>query len=401
MIEFNKIKELDAKNYMTIFARQNLCFTHGEGNKLYDTNGKEYTDFFGGIAVNCLGYNYPKLVHAICEQSKKLIHISNVFYSEPQAELCEALLSGTIFDRIALCNSGAEANEIALKLVRKYFYANGKKKYKVVSALDSFHGRTLATLTATGQEKYQKPYAPLPEGFIHVPFNNFEALKTVLNSDDEIGAVMLECIQGESGVRPADYEYLVNTYALCKSKGILLILDEVQTGMGRTGKLFGFEHFGIQPDIITLAKGLGGGFPIGACLARAEVADAFHPGDHGTTFGGGPLACAAAGVVVDELKNTDLLSRVEKSGTYLSARLLKLRKYKFVKDIRGMGLLQAVELSDKLKNSEVAGKMMHKGFIINAAGGNTLRFAPPYTITKAEIDAMADTLTEIFATTNI
>ncbi|MCL2796875.1 MAG: aspartate aminotransferase family protein [Firmicutes bacterium] len=400
-MDFTKIKELDAKNYMNIFARNHVCFSHGEGCKLYDTYGNEYTDFFGGIATSCLGHNYPPLVNAIAEQAKKLIHISNLFYNEPQAKLGEALLSGTIFDRIFIGNSGAEANEAAIKLVRKYFYAAGKKKYKIVTALDSFHGRTLATLTATGQDKYSKPYAPLPQGFLHVPFNDFEALKTAINADDEIAAVMLECIQGESGVRPVDYEYLINAYALCKSKGLLLMLDEVQTGMGRTGKMFGFEHFGIQPDIITLAKGLGGGVPIGACLARNEIADAFKPGDHGTTFGGGPLACAAALVVVNELKNTDLLARVEKSGKYLSDRLMKLRKFKFVKDVRGMGLLQAIELSDKLKNAEVAGKMLSKGFIINAAGNNTLRFSPPYTITKAEIDAMAEALSELFAATNI
>jgi len=400
-MDFTKIKELDAKNYMNVFARQHICFTHGEGNKLYDTYGNAYMDFFGGIAVNCLGYNYPPLVNAIVEQSKKLIHISNIFYNEPQALLCDALLEGTMFGRAFLCNSGAEANEAAIKLVRKYFYASAKKKFKILTALDSFHGRTLATLTATGQEKYQKPFAPLPEGFLHVPFNDFEALKARVNSDDEIAAVFLECVQGESGVRPVDYEYLINAYALCKSKGILLVLDEVQTGMGRTGKMFGFEHYGVQPDIITVAKGLGGGFPVAACLARNEIADAFKPGDHGSTFGGGPLACAAALVVVNELKNTPLLSQVEKMGRYLSARLMKLRKYKFVKDVRGIGLLQAVELSKSLKNAEIAGKMLSKGFIINAAGHNTLRFAPPYTITKAEIDAMADALNEIFASTNI
>ncbi|MCL2061057.1 MAG: aspartate aminotransferase family protein [Firmicutes bacterium] len=395
------VKILDAKNYMNLFARRDVCFTHGSGNKLYDTAGKEYTDFFGGIAVNCLGYNYPPLTDAIAAQAKKLIHISNVFYSVPQAELAEALLTGTIFDRAVFVNSGAEAVETALKLVRKYFYAKGKTKYKVVSAIGSFHGRTLAALTATGQEKFHKPYAPLPQGFVHVPFNDFAALKAAVKADDEIGAVLLECVQGESGVRPADYDYLVNAYALCKSKGLLFIADEVQTGMGRTGKMFGFEHFGVQPDIITLAKSLGAGFPIGACLARGEAAEAFEIGDHGSTFGGGPLACAAALVVVNELKNTKLLEEVEEAGEYMQERLFKLRKYKFVKDVRGLGLLQAVELSDKLSNTSVQDKMLAKGFVINAAGNNTLRFAPPYRITKAEIDAMVGALDQIFASTNI
>ncbi len=398
-MEFNKIKELDAKNYLTMFNRQNICFTRGEGCKLYDTLNKEYIDFMGGIAVNCLGYGHPALVDAICLQSKKLMHISNIFYNEPQVLLCEKLLDGTIFSRIGLCNSGAEANEMAIKLVRKHFYNKGEKRYKIITALNSFHGRTLATLTATGQEKYSKPYAPLPEGFAYVPYNDFDALKKEMT--DDTAAVMLECIQGESGVVPANYDYLVNAYALCKSKGVLLVLDEVQTGMGRTGKLFCFEHYGIQPDIITLAKGLGAGFPIGACLARGEAAEAFKPGDHGTTFGGNPLACAAADVVVSLLKDTDLLTKVEDLGHYMNAKLSKLKKHNFVLDVRGLGLLQAVQLSDKIKAAEIAGKMLHKGFVLNAAGNNTLRFAPPYIISYEEIDKMADALKELFAATNV
>ncbi len=398
-MDFKEIKELDAKNHMSMFNRLNVCFERGEKNKLYDTSGKEYTDFMGGIAVNCLGYNNPKLVAAISEQASRLMHVSNVFYNVPQVKLCEKLLDGTIFTKMMLCNSGAEANEAAIKLARKYFYAKGENRPKIITAFSSFHGRTLATVTATGQEKYSKPFAPLPDGFIHVPYNDFEALKDALT--DDVGAIMLECIQGESGVCPATYDYLVNAYALCKSKGVLFIVDEVQTGMGRTGKLFCFEHYGIQPDIITLAKGLGGGFPIGACLARGEVAEAFRPGDHGTTFGGNPLACAAALVVVGELKDTDLLGRVEFMGNYLNAKLSKLKKHNFVKDVRGMGLLQAVVLSEKLKAAEVVGKMLSKGFILNAAGNNSLRFAPPYTITEEEVDAMAETLGDLFANTNI
>ena len=398
-MDFKEIKELDAKNHMNMFNRLNVCFERGEKNKLYDTSGKEYTDFMGGIAVNCLGYNHPKLVAAISEQAGKLMHISNLFYNVPQVTLCEKLLDGTIFTKMMLCNSGAEANEAAIKLARKYFYDKGENRPKIVTAQNSFHGRTLATVTATGQEKYSKPFSPLPNGFIHVPFNDFDALKDALT--DDVGAIMLECIQGESGVCPATYDYLINAYALCKSKGILFIVDEVQTGMGRTGKLFCFEHYGIQPDIITLAKGLGGGFPIGACLARGEVAETFRPGDHGTTFGGNPLACAAANVVVDELKNTDMLEKVELMGNYLNAKLSKLKKHNFVKDVRGMGLLQAVVLSEKLKAAEVVGKMLSKGFVLNAAGNNSLRFAPPYTITEEEIDAMAEVLGELFANTNI
>jgi len=399
-MELNKLKELDSKNYMNTFARQNVCFTHGKGSVLFDTTGKRYTDFFSGIAVNSLGYNHSKLKKAIATAASQLIHISNLYYNEPQVTLCEALLDGSGFDRIFLTNSGAEANEAAIKLVRKFFYNKGEKKYKIVTAVDSFHGRTLATLTATGQEKYSAPFAPLPHGFVHVPFNDFEALKKAIAEDDTIGAVMLECIQGESGVKPADFEFLVNAYALCKAKGLLFVLDEIQTGVGRTGKMFCFEHYGIQPDIITLAKGLGGGVPIGACLAKGEAALAFKPGDHGSTFGGGPLACSAANVVIAELKN-GLLSHAESMGIHLLERLTKMRKYAFVKDVRGKGLLYGLELADNLKNTEIAGKMLSKGFIVGMAGSNTLRFAPPLIITKKEIDAMADTLNELFAQTNI
>lgn len=399
-MDFNKIKEIENTCYMPAFNRANLCFTHGEGNKLYDTNGKEYTDFVAGIAVNALGYNHPDLVSAICEQAHKLIHVSNLYYNEPQAIAAKNLLDGTIFTRAFFCNSGAEANEGAIKLVRKYYYKKGvADKTKILCAVNSFHGRTLATLTATGQEKYAKPYAPLPDGFIHTPFNDFESLKNALT--DDVGAVLLEPIQGESGVTPADYDFLVNTYALCKQKGVLLVLDEVQTGMGRTGKTFCFEHYGIQPDVITLAKGLAGGVPIGAILARGEIAEAFAAGDHGTTFGGNPLACAAANVVISKVKDETFMDGVRTSAQRLTDRLMMLRKYKFVTDVRGMGLLQGVQLCDKLKNAEVIGKMAAAGFLVAAAGQNTLRFIPPLTITTAEIDAMAEKLTEIFANTNI
>lgn len=397
-MDFTKIKELDAKNYFTVFNRQNICFVRGEGNKLYDTVGKEYIDFIGGIAVNCLGYNNPDLVGAITAQAGKLIHISNLYYSDVQARMVEKLLNGTIFERAFLCNSGAEANEAAIKLTRKYYYSRGEHKPTIVTALDSFHGRTLATLTATGQEKYSKPYTPLPEGFKYVKYNDFDALKASLT--DDVGALILECIQGESGVNAANYDYLVNAYALCKSRGILFIIDEVQTGMGRTGKMFGFEHYGIQPDIITLAKALGGGVPIGAMLAHGEVAAAFKPGDHGSTFGGNPLACAAAEVVIDKLKGGLLLEVAEK-GEYLNAQLSKLKKYKFVLDIRGKGLLQGIQLSDKLLGAEVVGRLAAQGILINCAGNNTLRLAPPYTIKTEEIDELAGKLNALFASTNI
>lgn len=397
-MEFREIKELDAKNYMTTFSRQNICFTHGKGSKLYDTAGNEYVDMAGGIAVNCLGHDDPDLTAAICEQAHKLIHVSNLYYNIPQATLCENLLGGTIFDRMFLCNSGAEANEGAIKLIRKYFYKRGEKRNKIITAQNSFHGRTLATVTATGQDKYSRPFAPLPSGFTHVPYNDFNALKN--EADDDTAAIILEVIQGESGVLPADYDYIVNAYALAKSRGILFAVDEVQTGVGRTGKMFAFEHYGIQPDIVTLAKGLGGGIPIGAVLARGEAANAFAPGDHGTTFGGGPLACAAANVVINKLKN-GLLEEVAQKGDYLMGKLSKLKKFNFVNDVRGKGLLIGVNLTDKVNNSEIVGKMAASGVLIITAGNNTLRFAPAYTVTKEEIDFACDKLMDLFSRTNV
>lgn len=397
--ELLRIKETDANVYMTTFNRQNICFTHGKGCKLYDTAGNEYTDFVAGIAVNCLGHAHPALVETISSQAAKMLHVSNLYYTREQTEAAAMLLDGTIFDRVFFCNSGAEANEGAIKLMRKYYYNRGENKPNIVSAVNSFHGRTLATATATGQDKYSKPFAPLPDGFVHVAFNDFEALKNAV--DDRTGAVLLEVIQGESGVIPADYDYLVNVYALCRSKGILLIVDEVQTGMGRTGKLFGFENYGIQPDIVTMAKGLAGGVPIGAVLARGEVAEAFKAGDHGTTFGGNALACAAAKTVLSIVKDPAFLQSVVDKGNYLKDRLMPLRKYNFVTDVRGTGLIQGLELDPRLSGASIVGKMASRGFLLNCAGHNTLRLIPPLIIEKEEIDAMTQNLTEIFANTVI
>ena len=398
-MEFSAIKELDARNYMTVFNRQNLCFTRGEGCKLYDTTGKEYTDFVAGIAVNVLGHRHPALTAAIKAQADTFLHVSNLYYIKEQAEMCEKLLDGTIFDRVFLCNSGAEANEGALKLVRKYYYNRGENKPKILSALHSFHGRTLATATLTGQDKYSAPFAPLPEGIVHIPYNDFNAFKAAV--DDTVGAVFLEPIQGESGVVPADYEYLINVYAYCRTKGILLVVDEVQTGMGRTGRFFGFENYGIQPDIVTMAKGLAGGVPIGAVLARGEAAEAFRPGDHGSTFGGNPLACAAASAVLGVVKNEDFLRDVREKGARLKDGLAPLKKHTFVRDIRGTGLMVGLELASELPGAQVVGKMASAGFLLNCAGRNTLRFVPPLVISEAEIDDMCTALAEIFAKTNI
>lgn len=397
-MDLKKIKELSNKNYMNVFSRQNVCFVRGDKNKLYDTTGKEYTDFVSGIGVNCLGYNNPDLVKAISEQAGKLIHSSNLYYNEEQAVLCEKLLDGTIFTKMFLANSGAEANECAFKLVRKYYNMRGLNRPVIVTANGSFHGRTLATLTATGQESHYKIYAPLAPGFRHVPYGDFNALKDALT--DDVGAIMLEVIQSRSAIRPADYDYLVNAYALCRSRGVLFMLDEIQTGMGRTGKMFAFEHHGLQPDIVTVAKGLGGGLPISAVLARGDVANAFAIGDHGSTLSGNQLACAAATVVVDKLKN-GLIEEVAEKGEYLAGKLAYFRKYKFVKDVKGLGLLQSVELGDGLNGNYIAAQLMQTGILVNITKYNVIRLLPPYTIEKSEIDELCDKLDEIFANTNL
>ena len=397
-MELKKIKELSNKNYMNVFHRQNICFVRGDKNKLYDTTGKEYTDFVSGIGVNCLGYNDPELVKAISDQAAKLIHSSNLYYNEEQAVLCEKLLEGSIFTKMFLANSGAEANECAIKLVRKHYNKRGQNRPVIVTANGSFHGRTLATLTATGQESHYRIYEPLTSGFRHVPYGDLNALKDALT--DDVGAIMLEVIQSRSAIRPADYDYLVGAYALCRAKDVLFILDEIQTGMGRTGKMFAFEHHGLQPDIVTVAKGMGGGLPISAVLARGDVAGSFAIGDHGSTLSGNQLACAAATVVVDKLKN-GLIDRVADTGDYLAGKLAYFKKYKFVKDVKGLGLLQSVELGDNINGNYVAAQLLSAGILVNCTKKNVIRLLPPYTIEKSEIDEFAEKLDDIFSVTNV
>lgn len=400
LYDLETIKKLNAKNYMNIFNRQNLCFVSGDGNVLTDINGKKYVDFVSGLGVNCLGYNHSDLTEAVCRQAKNLIHSSNLYYNREQAILCEKFLSGTIFDKMFLANSGAEANECAIKLVRKYYKLKHQKKPCFVTALGSFHGRTMGALTATGQKSHYSTYEPLPAGFFHVPYNDLGALKELLSSRDDIGAVMLETVQSRSVITPATYDYLVGAYALCRSKDILFILDEIQTGMGRTGKMFAFEHHGLKPDIVTLGKGMGGGVPISAVLARGEVAHAFEIGDHGSTLSGNQLACAAATVVIDCLKG-GLLAEVAEKGDYLKGRLSYFTKYNFVTGIYGLGLLQGLQLAPNVNGNFVASMMLQRGILVNCTKRNFLRFLPPYTITREQIDMLCDSLGEIFADTNV
>ena len=387
-MQFDKLVETDKQCYMNTFgARTPLCFTHGKGCTLYDQNGKSYTDFLAGIAVNCLGYGDEGLANVISEQAKKLLHCSNVFYIEQQASLAEKLFKISGGYKVFFANSGAEANEGAFKLVRKYFYNKNTNKYEIISAKNSFHGRTLATAAATGQEKYQKPYTPLPQGFVNVEYNNIQAVIDAITPNT--AAVLVETIQGEGGVINCSKEYLEQMRKLCDDNDILLIIDEVQTGIYRTGKPFSFMNYGITPDIFTLAKGLGGGVPIGAVLAKPEIADAFAPGDHGTTFGGNPLACAAGNYVLDRLMSENFDVIVQEKGTYLVEALKKLqKKHCCIVDVRGAGLLVGMELDSNIDGKAITAVAREEGYIINCAGHNTIRLAPPLIITKNEIDGL-------------
>ncbi|HPD01456.1 MAG TPA: aspartate aminotransferase family protein, partial [Acetivibrio sp.] len=306
-MKLNEIVELDKKYFMNTFGnRTPVCFDHGKGINLWDLDGKKYYDFLAGIAVSALGHSHPKLVNAIKEQAEKLIHCSNLYYIENQAKLAKILVENSCASKVFFANSGAEANEGAIKLARIFFKKKGMpEKFEIITLEKSFHGRTLATIAATGQDKYQKPYSPLTPSFLKVPINDLGALEKAINGST--CAVMIEPIQGESGVNLTSIEYMQGVRKLCDEKGILLIFDEVQCGLGRTGKLFAYEHLGIEPDIFTLAKALGGGFPIGALCAKEHVASAFEPGDHGSTFGGNPLACAAGLAVMEVMINDNLV----------------------------------------------------------------------------------------------
>lgn len=396
-MKLTEIMEMDKKYYMNTFgSRTPVCFQYGKGMNLWDTEGKKYYDFLAGIAVNALGHSHPKLINAIKEQAEKLIHCSSLYYIETQAKLAKVLVENSCADRIFFANSGAEANEGAIKLARIYFYKKGLTgKYEIITLQNSFHGRTLTTVAATGQEKYHKPYNPLTPKFVSVPINDLEALKSAIS--DSTCAVMLELIQGESGINPTNQEYMKAVRKLCDEKGILLIFDEIQSGLGRTGKLFCYEHYDVEPDIFTLAKALGGGFPIGALCAKEFVAQAFEPGDHGSTFGGNPLACAAGLAVMDTLLNDGLVENAQKVGSYFIEKLQTLKnKYPILSQVRGKGLMIGVQFSiDKAK--EIKDMLFEKGYLIGNVGSNILRISPPLIVTKQDIDSMVDTLDSVLA----
>ena len=393
---YEEAKELDSQYYMNTYGpRMEALFTHGQGCTLYGADGKTYTDFLAGIAVNLLGYNHPGFVKAVSEQLAKLPHCSNYFYSEPQARLAQRLVELSPADRVFFANSGGEANEGAVKLARRYFHGRGEDRYEVISLTNSFHGRTLAMVAATGQERFQVPYAPLPAGFTNIAAGDIDALRAAVNP--HTAAILLETIQGEGGIVELGREYLQAVAALCKEQGLLLIIDEVQTGMGRTGKLFSFQHFGIEPDIFTLAKGLGGGIPIGAILAKESVA-AFGPSDHGTTFGGNPLACAAGLAVLDAIEAEGLTERAAELGGYFKGKLNAIAgQYTFVKEVRGMGLMLGMELDEAVHAKDIMVELLRRGYVIVYANRNTLRFLPPLIISRGEIDGLCAALNSILS----
>ncbi len=388
----NTIEKTD-KYVFNTYSRIQKVFVKGRKSTLWDEDGKSYTDFLAGIAVCSLGHCHPAVTEAVCNQAKELIHVSNLYYTAPQAELARLLVEKSFADRVFFANSGAEANEAAIKLARRYFNEKGQNdRFKIITMEQSFHGRTMATLSATGQEKIRKGFDPIVDGFIYVPFNDIDSLKK--NIDNSICAVMLEPVQGEGGVIPADPDYLKSVRKICDDNGILLIFDEVQSGMGRCGRLFAHEIYNIKPDIMTLAKALGNGLPIGAMLASEKAAKGFSPGSHATTFGGTPLVTSAAIEVVKIISEPEFLKQCREKGAYLRERLGSLKeKHNSIKEIRGKGLLVGMEINGDA--GKIVSECMNKGFIINAIQGRILRFAPPLVITKEEIDGLIKVLDSV------
>ena len=396
-MNLSEIKSLDSQHFLQVFGeRMPACFVRGEGCTLYDQDGKAYTDLFAGIAVNALGYHHPVITDAIIAQANAgVLHTSNIFYVQPQAELAALLCEHMFADRVFFANSGAEANEGAMKLACKYFYAQGVNRYKIVSADHSFHGRTLATVAATGHDYYQAPYRPLlPKGITQVPYNDLDALKAAI--DDETAAILLEPMQGEGGVTPAKAEYLKAVRALCDEKGILLILDEVQTGVCRTGSLYCYEQYGVIPDIMTSAKGLGCGFPIGAILASEKVASKIAKGDHGSTFGGNTFACAVSLAAMRYMIDNDFSAVAREKGAYLMDAVRKIQS-EHIAEVRGMGLLIGIQLKDDCPAGDVMRRMLARGFVPGTASGNVIRLAPPLIISYEEMDAFVAALAEELA----
>lgn len=383
MSQSSEWQELADKLFLNTVERFPVTLVRGEGSRVWDEEGREYLDFVGGWAVDSLGHCPPVVVKALEEQARTLIQASNQFYTVPAIKLALLLTENSCLDRVFFSNSGAEANEGAVKLARKYGKIHLNGAYEVITTYESFHGRTLAMVAATGQHKFQAPYIPLPEGFTNVEYNNPEAIKRA--TSEKTCGVMLEPIQGEGGVNIPDDDYLKKVEGWCRERGILLILDEVQTGIGRTGTLFAYSQYNVEPDIMSLAKGLGSGVPIGAFLAK-EKASVFVPGEHGTTFGGNPLVCAAAYATLKYILDNDIPRKVKQTGSYFKAELERLKKqFKFIREVRGRGLLLAMEFDSEIAQ-KVAMECLARGLLVNKVKPNAIRFMPPLIITTGEVD---------------
>ncbi len=384
---------LSDKCIMATYKRFPIVLVRGSGAKVWDSNGKEYLDFVAGIAVCSLGHSHPKVIAAIKKQAEILTHVSNLYYIEPQIHLARMLVENSFADKVFFCNSGAEANEAAIKIARKYAYENMVgERYELITMKDSFHGRTLATVTATGQPKFQVGFSPLLEGFSYVPFNDIHALDNAVT--EKTCGIMLEPIQGEGGIKIPDDEYLSKVRKICDDRGILMILDEIQVGMGRTGTLFAYEQYKIKPDIVTLAKAVGNGFPVGVMMATDKVASAFQPGNHASTFGGNPLAMAAGLATLETILHDGILENVRRAGAYFVRRLHELKsRYTVIKDVRGRGLIIGMELN--IEGADIVKECMDRGLLINCTGGTILRFVPPFIITEGDVDTAIDILGEV------
>ena len=376
-------QELERKYLMNTFKRLPVTLVRGQGARVWDDEGRGYLDFIGGLAVDVLGHSHPELTKAISEQAQTLIQTSNLVYSVPQIRLAELVVENSCFDKVFLCNSGVEATEGAVKLARRYGKLHLDGAYEVITTMNSFHGRTLAMIAATGQPKFQESYTPLTEGFVNVEYDNIDAIKKATGR--KTCAVMLEAIQGEGGVNVPNDDYLKEVRAWCDERGILLILDEIQTGMGRTGTLFAYQQSGIEPDIMAIAKGLGGGVPIGAFLAK-DKASVFALGDHGSTFGGNPLACAAGFATLKYILEQNVVQNCRNMGNYLMSRLLSLKaKYDFIIEVRGRGLLIAMEFSSDIAENVVKACLQER-LLLNAVKPSAIRFMPPLIIGEKEVD---------------
>lgn len=378
---------------MNTYKYTPIVIDKGEGCYLYDTDSNKYLDFVSGIAVNSLGYNNNEFIDSLYKQLKKFNHCSNLYWNQPQIELAKTLIENSDFDKVFFCNSGAESIEAALKLSRKYGKKfHNKDCYEIITMKDSFHGRTFGAITATGQQKYQKDIDPLLPGIVYAEFNNIESLRQLIS--EKTCAVLIEPIQGEGGIKPANKEFLDAVRKLCTEKDIILIFDEVQCGIGRTGKLFAYQNYGIAPDIICLAKGLGNGFPIGAMMAVQKVADAFQPGDHASTFGGNPLATTSAKTVLDQLLNKNILNNAQIQGDYLKKQLLKIKeKFPCIVEVRGMGLMQGIEFN--IPVNKIINECRDRKLLLVGAGDRVIRLVPPLIIKKEEVDEAISIITSV------